>query len=59
LVFVCAPSHPLANRAQVDIADLIAEELIGFPTGWGIRRSVDTAFATIGAQPRPTYEVAD
>ena len=34
LVFVCAPSHPLANRAQVDIADLIAEELIGFPTGW-------------------------
>jgi DNA-binding transcriptional LysR family regulator len=59
MVFVCEPSHPLAERARVQLADLIGEDLIQFPTGWGIRRSLDAAFTTIGAQPVSAYEVAD
>jgi DNA-binding transcriptional LysR family regulator len=59
MVFVCAQAHPLADQTQVRVADLTPQELIQFPAGWGIRRSLDAAFAMIGARPRSTYEVAD
>ncbi len=59
MVFVCASTHPLADRTHVEVADLTAQDLVQFPTGWGIRRRLDAAFATIGAYPVSTYEVAD
>jgi DNA-binding transcriptional LysR family regulator len=59
MVFVCESSHRLADRARVQLADLTGEDLIQFPTGWGIRRRLDAAFTTLGAQPVSAYEVAD
>ena len=59
MVFVCASTHPLADRARVRLTDLTAQDLIQFPTGWGIRLRLDAALATIGAQSLSTYEVAD
>jgi DNA-binding transcriptional LysR family regulator len=59
MVFVCESSHPLAGRARVQLTDLTAEDLIQFPTGWGIRQRLDAAFATMAAHPVSGYEVAD
>lgn len=59
MVFVCESSHPLANRARIQLADLTGEDLIRFPVGWGIRQRLDAAFTTIGAHPVSAYEVAD
>jgi DNA-binding transcriptional LysR family regulator len=59
MVFVCESSHPLANRKQVQLADLTGEDLIQFPIGWGIRQRLDAAFAAIGTHPVSAYEVAD
>lgn len=59
MVFVCESSHPLADRARVQLSDLAAEDLIQFPTGWGIRQRLDAAFTTMGAHPASGYEVAD
>lgn len=57
MVFVCRDGHPLALRPRVDIADLAAEDLIGFPPGFGLRRLVDEAFHDVGAHPHTRYEV--
>ena len=57
--FVSESSHPLADRKRVQLADLTGEDLIQFPTGWGIRQRLDAAFTTIGAQAVSGYEVAD
>jgi DNA-binding transcriptional LysR family regulator len=51
MVFVCTATHPLADRAHVHLTDLAAQEFIQFPTGWGIRRRLDAAFATLGTHP--------
>jgi DNA-binding transcriptional LysR family regulator len=59
MVFVCEPSHSLADHACIELADLTGEDLIQFPTGWGIRQRLDAAFTTIGARPVSAYEVAD
>jgi DNA-binding transcriptional LysR family regulator len=59
MVFVCEPSHPLADRKQVQLTDLTGEDLIQFPIGWGIRQRLDAAFTAIGAHPVSAYEVAD
>ena len=32
-LFVCEPSHPLAGRKRVQLADLTEEDLIQFPVG--------------------------
>jgi DNA-binding transcriptional LysR family regulator len=59
MVFVCTATHRLADRACVQLTELTAEDLIQFPTGWGIRRRLDAAFATVGVQSHGSYEVAD
>jgi DNA-binding transcriptional LysR family regulator len=58
MVFVCRPDHRLAQRDQVAITDLAEEELIGFPTEFGLRRLVDDAFAAAGIASNTPYEVA-
>ena len=57
MVFTCREDHPLAGRDQVSIGDLASEDFVCFPTGFGIRRLVDNAFADAGLVPRILYEV--
>jgi DNA-binding transcriptional LysR family regulator len=57
MVFVCHDGHPLVGRRRVDIADLAAEDLIGFPVEFGLRRLVDDAFRAAGCRPHTQYEV--
>ncbi|GFG49986.1 LysR family transcriptional regulator [Mycolicibacterium agri] len=58
MVFVCRPDHPLAHRDHVEICELADEDLIGFPTQFGLRRLVDDAFAAAGITAHVPYEVA-
>jgi DNA-binding transcriptional LysR family regulator len=51
--------HPLADRADIDLAALGDETLIDLPAGWGIRMAVDRSFADAGATRTVTYEVND
>jgi DNA-binding transcriptional LysR family regulator len=59
MVFVCEPTHPLAHRRRVQLADLAGQDFINFPRGWGIRQRIDAAFAAGRAHPTNAYEVAD
>jgi DNA-binding transcriptional LysR family regulator len=58
MVFVCRPDHRLAHRGHVAISELVDEDLIGFPAGFGLRRLVDDAFVAAGVTAHVTYEVA-
>jgi DNA-binding transcriptional LysR family regulator len=57
MVFTCREDHRLAGRDEVSIGDLSSEDFVCFPTGFGIRRLVDDAFADAGIVPRILYEV--
>jgi DNA-binding transcriptional LysR family regulator len=57
MVFVCREDHALAGRACVDLTELAAEELVGFPPDFGLRRLVDDAFHAAGVRPNTLYEV--
>ena len=59
MVFVCEPTHALAQRDHVQLADLDGQDFIHFPQGWGIRRRLDAGFADAGVHPINAYEVAD
>jgi DNA-binding transcriptional LysR family regulator len=56
-VFVYHPDHRLAELKRVDLGTLAAEELVGFPPDFGLRRLMDGAFHAVGVQPRTQYEV--
>jgi DNA-binding transcriptional LysR family regulator len=59
MVFVCESSHPLADRARVQLTDFAGHDFINFPLGWGIRQRLDAGFAAAGVHPINAYEVAD
>jgi DNA-binding transcriptional LysR family regulator len=59
MVFVCEPTHRLADGARARLVDLDGEDLIQFPVGWGIRQGVDAALAAAGVRSVGAYEVAD
>lgn len=56
MVYVCREDHPLAGGTPVDLADLAAEELVGFPPNFGLRRLMDEAFHAAGGHPLTQYE---
>ncbi|WIY05486.1 LysR family transcriptional regulator [Amycolatopsis mongoliensis] len=56
---VTAPSGPLADRAEVVIADLAGLPLMALPKGTGLRTALDAAFAREGLMPRIAFEAAD
>jgi DNA-binding transcriptional LysR family regulator len=58
MMYVCRSDHRLAQRDFVSITELGAEELIGFPTEFGLRRLVEDAFAAAGVASQTPYEVA-
>jgi DNA-binding transcriptional LysR family regulator len=51
--------HPLSQRAQVKLSELVGEALVDLPAGWGIRMAVDRSFAAAGVTRDITYEVND
>lgn len=55
--FVCRPDHALAAAKRLDIGELAAEELVGFPPDFGLRRLLDDAFHAAGVHARTRYEV--
>jgi DNA-binding transcriptional LysR family regulator len=57
MVFVCRTDHPVAKRKRVAVAELGAEDLVGFPLDFGLRRLMDDAFHAAGVQSHTRYEV--
>ncbi|MDQ6778870.1 MAG: LysR family transcriptional regulator [Actinomycetota bacterium] len=51
--------HPLAGRADIEIAGLRDEPLVDLPEGWGIRMAVDRSFSAAGVTRTITYEGND
>jgi len=58
MMFVCRQDHHLADRNHVRIRDLAGEDLIGFPSEWGLQRLIDNAFAAEGIEAHVPYEMA-
>jgi DNA-binding transcriptional LysR family regulator len=59
LVFVCAPSHPLAGRSRIHLREIGDAPFVDFPAEWTVRRLVDRAFVSAGLERRSTIEVND
>jgi DNA-binding transcriptional LysR family regulator len=51
--------HPLAGRADVELAAIANETFADGPESWGTRIAVDRAFAAAGAERRVALEVND
>ncbi len=51
--------HRLAGRARVRLRDLVDEEFVTVPPGFGFRALVDELFAGAGVTPRIAFESAD
>jgi DNA-binding transcriptional LysR family regulator len=59
LVLACAPEHPFAARAQVELVELRAEQFVDFHPDWGTRDLVDNALDAAGVERRVALEVTD
>lgn len=59
LVLACAPDHPFAGRARVDVTDLRADRFVDFQRDWGTRDVVDALLAAAGVERRVALEVND
>jgi DNA-binding transcriptional LysR family regulator len=59
LVLICAPTHPLAGRADVPLATVAHEPFVDFERAWGTRQLVDRGFAETGLQRHIAFEVSD
>nr|WP_232077135.1 LysR family transcriptional regulator [Mycolicibacterium aichiense] len=57
MVFVCRTDSNLARRSRLDLADVAAEDLVGFPPGFGLRGLIDGALHAAGVSARTQYEV--
>ena len=56
LVAICAPTHPLASKTEIDITELAPYKLIGFEPDIPTRRAVDKMFREAGYEPKPVME---
>jgi LysR family transcriptional activator of glutamate synthase operon len=59
LVVVTPPGHRLRHRSRVGVADLVGEELVTTPVGFGFRDLVDSLFRDAGAVATVTFESQD
>jgi LysR family transcriptional regulator, transcription activator of glutamate synthase operon len=59
LVLVVPPGHRWGDRAEVDLAEVGAEELITTPPGFGSRRLLDGLLREAGVVPRISFESQD
>lgn len=55
----CAPSHPLADRGQVGLAELAGEPFVDFQPDWGLRMLLDQSFAAAGLHRASALEGND
>jgi DNA-binding transcriptional LysR family regulator len=58
LVAAVAPTHPLAERSSVTLAELASHPLACLPTGTGIRAVFDQACVAAGLRPRVAVQAA-
>jgi DNA-binding transcriptional LysR family regulator len=56
LVLVCSPSHRLARRARVPLAELTDEKFIAFAADLPTRKALDRALRAAGVSIRPERE---
>jgi DNA-binding transcriptional LysR family regulator len=59
MVLICHPSHRLAARRQVNLADLRGEVFVDFDRGWGARAITDAALAAAQLERGAVLEVND
>lgn len=59
LVLACAPSHALAGRHDLSLAELRDEPFVDFQPDWGTRTLVDRSFLDAGIERRIAFEVND
>lgn len=59
LVVAIPPTHRLAGRKRVDLAELAGDELVTTPVGFGHRRLVDGLLADAGVVPAVSFESVD
>ncbi len=60
MVLLCAPTHPLADRAEpVDLAGLADEVFVDLHAHWGSRRVADAAFRTAGVRRAIAMQLDD
>lgn len=59
LVVVVPPTHRLARRKRVDLAELADDELVTTPAGFGHSALVQNLLAEAGVTPRTSFESAD
>jgi DNA-binding transcriptional LysR family regulator len=58
-VVLVPPTHPLAGRDAVPVAELAGEEFVDMPRGFGNRMAVERAFESAGTPRRVVAEVAE
>ncbi len=51
MVLVCAPTHPLAGRVEIGLAELHGQRMVGFDPDLVIRHEIDRVLAAHGAEP--------
>jgi DNA-binding transcriptional LysR family regulator len=56
LVVICAPTHPLASRRTIGLAELGGEKFIAFEPDLPTRREVDRQLRQAGARVRVAFE---
>jgi DNA-binding transcriptional LysR family regulator len=59
LVLVCRTDDPAASRKTIAPGDLAGRDLVGFPTGWGVRALADQMAHTYGIRLDFNLEVND
>ncbi|MGW1888302.1 LysR substrate-binding domain-containing protein [Streptomyces sp. NPDC001970] len=59
IVLACAPEHPYAGLAQVEMAELRDEQFVDFHPDWGTRDLVDHVLAAADVERRVSLEVTD
>lgn len=59
LVVVVAPQHPLAGSASLSLQAMLAEPVIAFKSGSGLRRALDEACVAAGLSLHVSFESGD
>jgi DNA-binding transcriptional LysR family regulator len=59
MLLACPDDHPLARRRVIPLTELDGKRFVDFPSGWGIRLSVDRRFLQSGLRRVVAVEVAD
>jgi DNA-binding transcriptional LysR family regulator len=59
LVLIVPPSHGLRHRRRVDLSELVGDELVTTPVGFGYREHIDRLLADAGVAMPVSFESAD